>query len=303
MNASKGCCCYKLDQQTIKTTTTAISQTITTIITTLIIPTTLSFQSPFITSPIKTTPQTEGELSKDKGKKAMYHKDVAEEESHSESDAESRPSGTLEESSTTKPPKKFTYIIEKVDVFRSERKSGKKFLIRTLGQDVVEKVYKNKVKYDKYCLRMLNSMAQGKIINCNVLTRGKGPINLKVYRDDGSNEINYNFKISDLHVVEWKIVLDACPKRTGAERELDLSRPLKEQDLIFKLNQLAKRKRRNANDLHDYFKSTKRQDFISIEDFRELNNDMMSHVQEIFFKHHQGPGMDDLAKTGMRGKH
>nr|GEX27619.1 hypothetical protein [Tanacetum cinerariifolium] len=168
----------------------------------------------------------------------MSHEEVAEEESDSDSNVKSRPSGTLEESSKTKPLKKFTYITKKsegyqitkeeiknqkgieqmvkVDVVRSERKSGKKFLIRTLGQDVFEKVYKNKVKYDKYCLRMLSSMAQGKITNRDVLTKGKGHINLKVYRDDGSSEIIYNFKISDLYVGEWKKVLDACPKRTRA---------------------------------------------------------------------------------------
>ncbi|GKB35846.1 hypothetical protein Tco_0880788 [Tanacetum coccineum] len=80
--------------------------------------------------------------------------------------------------------------------------------------------------------------------------------------------------------------------KTEHELELDLNRPLKEQDPIIKLNLLVKRKRNNVDDIYDYFKLTK-----SIEDFRELNNDMMYHVQEIFFKHHQRPGMDDLAKT------
>ncbi|GKB49563.1 hypothetical protein Tco_0900316 [Tanacetum coccineum] len=58
--------------------------------------------------------------------------------------------------------------------------------------------------------------ALGKITNYDVLTRGKGLINLKVYKDDGSTEIIYNFKISDPHVGKWKEVLDAFPKRTGA---------------------------------------------------------------------------------------
>ncbi|GJY68198.1 hypothetical protein Tco_0471180 [Tanacetum coccineum] len=91
---------------------------------------------------------------------------------------------------------------------------------------------------------------------------------------------------------------------------------------------MTRKKRKNVDDLHDYFKLTKRyktsvqygdllagtvlndpalglilfnaqhgQDFISIEDFAKLNNDMLYHVQENFFRLHQEPGMDDLART------
>ncbi|GJZ26005.1 hypothetical protein Tco_0570258 [Tanacetum coccineum] len=189
----------------------------------------------------------------------MSQEDITtDEESDSDSDAESRPSAILEELSKSKPLKKFTYITE---------------------IDVVEKVYKDKVKYDKYCLKMLNRRAKGKITKCDVRTRGKSPINLKVYKDNGSIEIIYNFKVSDLHVREWKEVLDGCPKRNGAswniiytqmrkkvddinktkqELELDLSCPLEEKDPVIKLNLFAKRKRKNVDDLHDYIKSTKR---------------------------------------------
>ncbi|GJY12063.1 hypothetical protein Tco_0381372 [Tanacetum coccineum] len=121
-------------------------------------------------------------------------------------------------------------------------------------------------------------------------------------------------KVNDLHVGEWKQVLDACPKRTrlvwkdiytqmrkriddinkkAEELELDHSRPLEEQDPIIRVSLVVTRKRKSADELHDYFK----QDFISINDFRELNNDMLYTVQEIFHILHQGPGMDDLART------
>ncbi|GKB24556.1 hypothetical protein Tco_0863957 [Tanacetum coccineum] len=161
----------------------------------------------------------------------------------------------------------------KADAVRSERKKGKKFLIKTLGQDVVEKVYKDKVKYDKYCLKMLNKRAQGKITNYDVLTKGKE-------------------------------MMDACPKRTEAgwniiytqiRQKLDEIHKTKaglEQDPITNLNQLATRKRKSADNLHDYFKSTK-----SIEYFEELYNDMPYNVQEIFFRLHQGSGIDDLVRT------
>ncbi|GJY47992.1 hypothetical protein Tco_0437948 [Tanacetum coccineum] len=39
------------------------------------------------------------------------------------------------------------------------------------------------------------------------------------------------------------------------------------------------------------------QDFISINDFGDLNNDMLYDVQEIFHRLHQGPGVDDIART------
>ncbi|GJS57481.1 hypothetical protein Tco_0652265 [Tanacetum coccineum] len=219
--------------------------------------------------PTKTTPHNEGQQIKDKWKKVMSHEEEAEEESDSDSDAETRPSGTLEEYSKSKPLTKFTHITEKgeryqmteeeinnqkgikqvvnADAVIFEIKKGKKYLIKTVGQDVVEKV------------------------------------------------------------------MDACPKRTGAgwntiythmrqkldaiyktkqELELDLSRPLEEQNPIIKLNLFSKKERKNVVDLHDYFKSTK-----SIEDFEELNNDMLYHVQEIFFRLHRGPRMDYLART------
>ncbi|GKD64973.1 hypothetical protein Tco_1307081, partial [Tanacetum coccineum] len=43
-----------------------------------------------------------------------------------------------------------------------------------------------------------------------------GPITLKVYRDDGSNETIPNFKASDLHLSKWREVMQVCPKRTRA---------------------------------------------------------------------------------------
>ncbi|GKA39833.1 retrovirus-related pol polyprotein from transposon TNT 1-94 [Tanacetum coccineum] len=39
------------------------------------------------------------------------------------------------------------------------------------------------------------------------------------------------------------------------------------------------------------------QDFVIIKDFKDFSNEMMYIVQEIFFKLHQGPGIDDHART------
>ncbi|GKB15622.1 hypothetical protein Tco_0849545, partial [Tanacetum coccineum] len=64
-----------------------IPETIT-ITKTIIIPSTLSFQSHFISSPPKTTLQTKGEQVRDKGKKAISHEEVTKEESDSDSDVD-----------------------------------------------------------------------------------------------------------------------------------------------------------------------------------------------------------------------
>ncbi|GJX48501.1 hypothetical protein Tco_0273691 [Tanacetum coccineum] len=165
----------------------------------------------------------------------MSQEELVEEEYDSDSYAESIPSGTLKESSKSKPLIKFTYITKKgekyqmteeetktqksieqavkANVVRSKIKKGKKYLTDIVGQDVVEKMRQ---------------------------------------------------KLDALH-------------KTEQELELDLNRPLEEQDPIIKLNLLAKKKRKNVDDLHDYFKSTKR------------------YKKSVLL--HQGPGMDDLAKT------
>ncbi|GKA84322.1 hypothetical protein Tco_0805917 [Tanacetum coccineum] len=87
---------------------------------------------------------------------------------------------------------------------------------------------------------MLNRRAQSRITNCDVLTR-KGPIRLKVYREDGTGEVIPNFKASDLHLIELGI---------------DLDKPLGEQNPLERLNDLARKKRKHTDDIHDLFRST-----------------------------------------------
>ncbi|GJZ58659.1 hypothetical protein Tco_0614475 [Tanacetum coccineum] len=115
---------------------------------------------------------------------------------------------------------------------------------------------------------------------------------------------------------------------TEAELGINLDIPLSKQDPLDKLNDLANKKRKHADEIHDYFKANKRhkslvqyedhlpgtvlnkpvlgmilfnshhrQDFITIEDFRDFPNTMLYIVQETFFRRHQGPGLDDHAKT------
>ncbi|GJR56021.1 hypothetical protein Tco_1406542 [Tanacetum coccineum] len=211
-------------------------------------------QSPSFQPPPKISSQPEGEhIKEDKGKKVLSLKEAEKESTKSGSNDETtHMHGSMVESSKKKELKKFDFVTE------------------------VESI-----------------RAASRITNCDVLTR-KGPITLKVHREDGTNEIIPNFKASDLHLGEWREVMEACPKRTGkgweiiykqigtrmdyihtteAELGINLDIPLSKQDLLDKLNDLANKKRKHADDIHDYFKANKR------------------------LKLHQGPGLDDHART------
>nr|GEY96186.1 hypothetical protein [Tanacetum cinerariifolium] len=184
---------------------------------------------------------------------------------------------------------------------KRESEVRKEELVGLLGPEVVNKYYNDKLQFDKYCNKMLNRRAESRITNCDVLTK-KGPITLKVYREDGTSEVIPNFKASDLHLGEWIEVMNACSNRTGkgwkiiydhirsridyihtteTELGINLDIPLREQDPLGKLNDLA----------------DKKQDFATIEDQKDFSNTMLYTIQEVFFRRHQGPGPDDYAKT------
>ncbi|GKD30665.1 hypothetical protein Tco_1241443 [Tanacetum coccineum] len=141
----------------------------------------------------------------------------------------------------------------KAEAARHEGEIRKKELIDLLGLEVVNKYYNNKLQYDKYCDKMLNRRAASRITNYDVLTR-KGLITLKVYKEDGTSEIIPNFKASDLHL---GIRMDYI-HTTEAELAINLDIPLSKQDPLDKLNDLANKKRKYVDDIHDYFKANKR---------------------------------------------
>ncbi|GKA34461.1 hypothetical protein Tco_0720890 [Tanacetum coccineum] len=74
-------------------------------------------------------------------------------------------------------------------------------LVDLMGIDVVEEYHKKKLLYDKYCDKMLKRRKSPKITNYIVLTK-KGPITVIVYREDGTDEVISNFKLSDLHLAK-----------------------------------------------------------------------------------------------------
>ncbi|GJV00255.1 hypothetical protein Tco_1329525 [Tanacetum coccineum] len=257
-------------------------------------------QSPFLSNLPESSSQLEEEQTKiDKGKKAMSSKN-----------AKKRVQKVI-----LMMMKQDMCLIEEEAKAKTARREGeirKEELIDLLGLEVVNKYYNDKLQYDRYCDKMLNRRAESRITNCDLLTR-KGLITLKVYREDGTSEIIPNFKASDLHLAELGINLDI---------------PLSEQDPLDKLNDLANKKRKHADDIHDYFKANKRlkssvqykdhlagtvlnepvlgmimfnsyhrQAFVTIEDLKDFPNTMLYIVQEIFFRCHQGPGLDDHART------
>ncbi|GKD58173.1 hypothetical protein Tco_1295682 [Tanacetum coccineum] len=85
-------------------------------------------------------------------------------------------------------------------------------LVDLLGIDIVTQYYNKKLLYERYCEKMKKRRQSSKIINCDVLTK-KGPISLKVYREDGTAKVIKKFKASDLQLAKWRKVVQACPNR------------------------------------------------------------------------------------------
>ncbi|GJU06165.1 hypothetical protein Tco_1122595 [Tanacetum coccineum] len=167
----------------------------------------------------------------------------------------------------------------KAEEAKRESEVRKEELVDLFGPEVVNKYYNDKLQYDRYCDKMLNRRAESRITNCDVFTR-KGPITLQVYREDGTSEIIPNFKASDLHLAELG--------------NLDIH--LSEHDPLDILNDLANKKRKHANDIHDHSKANKRlKSSVKYEDHLVVTV-VKEHVLRMII-HHQGLGLEDHART------
>ncbi|GJT53675.1 hypothetical protein Tco_0988729 [Tanacetum coccineum] len=232
-------------------------------------------QSPSLQNPPKSSSRPEGEhIKKDKGKKVMYLEEAEKESNNIDSnDDETHLTGSMVESSKIKKVKKFDFITEggkHIHLTEEEINHQKK-----IEEDAKAEAAKRESEVRK---EELVDLLESRITNCDVLTK-KGPITLKVYIEDGTSEVIPNFKASDLHLGEWREVMNACPNRTGkgwkiiydqissrmdyihtteAELGINLDIPLSKQDPLDKLNDLANKKRKHADDIHDYFKANKR---------------------------------------------
>ncbi|GJT35114.1 retrovirus-related pol polyprotein from transposon TNT 1-94 [Tanacetum coccineum] len=91
--------------------------------------------------------------------------------------------------------------------------------------------------------------------------------------EDETIEVIANLKVSHLQLAEWREVVQACPNRkekewktiygllktrmeyldqTEKELKIDFNKPLKEQDPLNELNELANKKRKRTSDLKDH---------------------------------------------------
>ncbi|GJX14754.1 hypothetical protein Tco_0206512 [Tanacetum coccineum] len=222
---------------------------------------------------------------------------------NSDSDDETHVTGSMVEPSRRKKLKKFDFITKdgrhihlteeeiihqkkleedaKAEVAKQEGEVRKAELADLLGPNLVKNYYNDKLQYDKYCDKMLNRKAVSRITNCDVLTR-KGTITLKVYREDGTSEIIPNFKANDMHLGEWRKVIKACPNRSGKGWESIYKQIGTRMDYIYMTEaELANKRLKSSVQYKDHLPAT------------VLNEPVL----EIFFKLHQGPGLDDHART------
>ncbi|GJU01999.1 hypothetical protein Tco_1112337 [Tanacetum coccineum] len=82
-------------------------------------------------------------------------------------------------------------------------------------------------------------------------------------------------------------------RTTEAELGIDLDRPLSEQDPLDRLNDLANKKRKHADYIHDFSRANKRlKSSVQYKD-HPAGTVLNEPVLDI----HQGPGIDDHART------
>ncbi|GJU75914.1 hypothetical protein Tco_1272984 [Tanacetum coccineum] len=130
-------------------------------------------------------------------------------------------------------------------------------LVDLLGIDIVTQYYNKKLLYKKYCEKIKKRRQSSKIINCNVLTK-KGPISLKVYKEDKTAEVIEKFKVSDLQLAEWRETRMEYLEQTEKELHIDFNKSLQEQDPLDELNDLANKKRKRTDDSTDHSSSSKK---------------------------------------------
>ncbi|GJZ17449.1 hypothetical protein Tco_0553572 [Tanacetum coccineum] len=86
-------------------------------------------------------------------------------------------------------------------------------------------------------------------------------------------------------------------RTTEVELRIDLDIHLSDQDPLDRLNDLANKKRKHADDIHDFFRANKRlKSSLQYKDHPAATV-LNKPVLEIFFRLHQGPRLDDHART------
>ncbi|GJX96491.1 hypothetical protein Tco_0352289 [Tanacetum coccineum] len=256
-----------------------------------------------ISHPQKNSSQPKGEhIKKDKGKKTLSLEEAEKESTDSDSDDETHMIGSMVESSRIKKVKKFNFVTKdgkhihlnkeqtnqqkkieeeaKAEAAKRESEVRKEELVNLLGSEVVNKYYNDKLHYDRYCDKMLNKRADQ-----------ESPTVIEVM-NACPNKTRKG----------WTTIYDQIHTRsdyinaTEAELGINLDIPLSEQDPLDKLNDLTNKKRKHADDIHDYFKASKRiKSSVQYED--HLAGTMLNEHVLVMIIRHQGPGLDDHART------
>ncbi|GKB17885.1 hypothetical protein Tco_0851808 [Tanacetum coccineum] len=218
----------------------------------------------------------------------MSSKDAKEEKTKSDYDDTINLTGSMVESYKKKKMKKFYFVTEQGDHvhFTKEQITEQKRIDESDKADVAkQEVEARKRLHEVVDLSSTPGKAQSRIINCDVLTR-KGPITLKVYKEDGTDEVIPNFKANDLYLDEWREVLKACPNKKGAG----------EQDPLYRLNDIARKKMKHADDIHDLFRYTKKcKSSVKYGD-HPAGTVLYKPILGMILLH-QGLGLDDHART------
>ncbi|GJV13917.1 hypothetical protein Tco_1359240 [Tanacetum coccineum] len=100
----------------------------------------------------------------------------------------------------------------------------------------------------------------------------------------------------------WKTIYDQIKsimdylQTTEAELGINLDIPLSKQDPLDKLNDLTNKKRKHADGIHDYFKANKRLK-SSVQYKDHLVSTVLNEPVLGMIIRHQGPGLDDHART------
>nr|GEV04029.1 hypothetical protein [Tanacetum cinerariifolium] len=230
------------------------------------------------------------ELLEDKGKKALSLEEAKKESTDSDSDKGTHTTGSMVVPSKTKKLKKFDFITE----------DG-----RHIHLTKEEINHQKKLKEDAKAEAGKQEGEREVLKACPNKTRKRRET---IYKQIGT-------RMDYIHT-------------TKTELGINLDIPLRKQDPLDKLNDLENKKRKYADDIHDYFKANKRlkssvqykdhlpgtvlnepvlgmilfssyhrQDFVTIKDFTDFSNTMLYTVQEIFLRLHQGPELDDHAWT------
>ncbi|GKC13580.1 hypothetical protein Tco_1010362 [Tanacetum coccineum] len=213
-----------------------------------------------ISYPPKGSTQPEREhIKKYKGKKAMSSKDAGEESSGSDSDDIIHLTGSMVESSKKKKLKKFDFFTKDGDHVHLTEEQIKE-------QKKIEKSAKVKAAKQEVEVRKEELVD---LFGPDVVSKYyKAMLQYDKYCDKMLNR-RASSKITNCDVLTRKVPITLKVYREDGTSEVIPN---------FK-----------ANDLY--------LDFVTIEDFKDFSNEMLYTIQEIFFKLHQGLGLDDHART------